>query len=33
MLYQIPAGFVPSRSGTPELRTAKVVGVCTPEFA
>jgi hypothetical protein len=28
MLYQIPAGFAPSRPGTLELRTAKVVGVC-----
>ena len=31
--YYIPAGFAPSRSGTPELRTTKVVGVCRPEWS
>ena len=32
MLYHIPAGFVPSRSGTPELRTPKVVGAAVKDL-
>ena len=32
MLYHIPAGFVPSGPGTPELRTPMVLGAAVKDL-